>query len=370
MPRRPKLEITSTEKGWRVNVPKSLSADGKRHRYHYDSEKKAKAHIKAIERKYHLDGIKASALDPALESMALRASELLKDFDVTILDVVREYVERHKSSGARMTLAQAWASYTKRLIDAEKSDSTLNDYARDFRALPESFKKTIVGTIDGMMVEKALDECTSKRGSTWNRRLREIRAVINEALRTDAKQVTIEKKAPAIIKHDQAEKLMRYAENNGCALPFALMLFAGIRPDKDTGEITRLSWANIHKDYIKISKEISKTETGRHIPISDNLRQWLDHCKGDDILPVGWAKKYQAARAHIGISEDQDVLRHTFGSMFYRLHDETETIKAMGHTSFKTFEKHYLDQVTRDEALEFFSIMPQTKTANREEVPA
>jgi integrase len=366
MPRRPLLEITlTTDKGFCVNVPKSLSADGKRHRHYYASEKRAKAHLKRLERAYHEMGVKGSVLDPVVESMAQRAAEMLKGFDVNLLDVVREYVERHKSSGARLTLNEAWEAHKARLVADGKSESSVNDYARDLRSLPEWFKKTVVGNIDGVMMMKALDDCTSKRGSSWNRKLRETKEVFTEALRTDAKQVATGGKTPDIIKADTAEKLMSYADANGFALPFALMLFAGIRPDKETGEITRLSWADIHKDYIKISKEISKTETGRHIPISDNLRAWLDRCEGDDIIPEGWAKKYQAARAHAGISDKQDVLRHTFGSMFYRLHDETQTITAMGHTSFKTFEKHYLDQVTREDALAFFAIIPQLKAKTR-----
>jgi integrase len=366
MPRRPLLEITlTTDKGFCVNVPKSLSADGKRHRHFYASEKRAKAHLKRLERAYHEMGVKGSVLDPVVESMAQRATEMLKGFDVTLLDVVREYVERHKTSGARLTLNEAWEAYKARLVADGKSESSVNDYARDLRSLPEWFKKTVVGTIDGSMMEKALDECTSKRGSSWNRKLRETKAVITEAMRTDAKQVRIDSKAPAIIKADTAQKLMEYADAHGCALPFALMLFAGIRPDKDAGEITRLSWENIHDDHIEISKEISKTESDRHIPISDNLRQWLDHCHGDDIIPTGWGRKYAAARAHAGISEEQDVLRHTFGSMFYRLHDETQTIQAMGHTSFKTFEKHYKKAVTRDEALAFFAIAPKSKAKTR-----
>lgn len=370
MPRRPLLEVAETDKGFLVNIPKTLSADGKRHRHYYASEKRALAHLKRLERAYHEHGVKARVLAPAIEDMAHKANEMLKGFDVSLLDVVREYVERHKASGARLTLGEAWEAYKARLITDGKSESSINDYARDYRSLPDWFKKTVVGSIDGVMMEKALDACTGKRGSSWNRKLRETKAVITEAMRTDAKQVTIEKKAPVIIKADIAEKLMRHAESNGCALPFALMLFAGIRPDKETGEITRLSWSNIHKDYIEISKEISKTESDRHIPISENLRQWLDKCKGDDIIPEGWARKYSSARAHAGISEEQDVLRHTYGSMFYRLHDETQAIQAMGHTSFKTFEKHYKRAVTREDALAFFKILPTAKKSNKKEQSA
>jgi hypothetical protein len=42
------------------------------------------------------------------------------------------------------------------------------------------------------------------------------------------------------------------------------------------------------------------------------------------------------------------------------LHDDAETIRAMGHTSFNTFRKFYQRVMTKDAANSFFSISPQS----------
>ena len=355
MPRRPKLEVTETRYGHKVDVPASLSASGKRERYYYDDPKAAKKHATGIIKAYHQRGTQAGTIDPALASAATTAEALLKPFNVSILDVVREYVKRNDNAGARLTLDEAWTAYEALLVINKRADATIGDYKRDRKSLPEWFFKLKVGEASEVMIEKALDESTRNRGKTWNRKLREIRAVVREALRTEIKPAVVKRKDPVIMTAAEAAKLMKLAVAQECALPFALLLFAGIRPD---GELFRISWGNIKSGHIDISGDVSKTEDDRHITIMPNLRKWLDACKGDDIIPENWKRKMQAIRKTVGIV-DQDVPRHTFASCFYRLHTESETIKSLGHTSFKTTERFYKRAVTKEEAMKFFAIAPE-----------
>lgn len=361
MPRRPKIEITETNKGHKVDVPASLSASGKRERYYYADEKAAKKHAAGVRNAYHERGTKAGIIDPALASAAMEAKKLLEPIGVSLLEAVRDYVKRNSNAGARITVDVAWSSYQALLVKKKRSDATISDYKRDRKSIPDWFFALKVGEATEDMLEKALDESTSNRGKAWNRKLREVRAVLREALRTEIKPAEVKRKDPTILSADEAEKLMKIAAKEGCALPYALLLFAGIRPE---GELGRISWGNIHKKHIDISGDESKTEDDRHIPIMPNLRKWLDACKGDDIQPTDWKRKNQAIRKAAGVTE-QDVPRHTFGSMFYRLHTETETIHAMGHTSFKTTERFYKRAVTKEEATKFFAICPVPKTRRR-----
>ncbi len=354
MPRRPQLEVTETPKGYKLEVPATLSATGKRERYYYADPKAAKKHSVAVLKAYHERGTKAGVLDPALASEAMRAEEMLKPFGVSLLAAVRDYVTRNSATGARLTVGEAWTAYEALLVKNGRSDSSIADYKRDRKSLPDWFFALKVGDATAAKIEKALDDCTANRGKAWNRKLREIRAVLREATRTEVKPATVKRKDPVILDQEAVAGVMKMAKAEGCALPFALLFFAGIRPQ---GELSRLSWGDIRENEIAVSSEVSKTDDDRHIPIMPNLRQWLDLCKGGDIQPTNWEKKYQAIRKAFGIS-DQDVARHTFGSAFYRLHTETETIQAMGHTSFKTFERFYKRAVTKDEATKFFSICP------------
>ena len=361
MPRRPALTVIETTRGFKVDVPATLSKTGKRQRFYYADESAAKKHAASVRRAYHERGTKAGAIDPAIASEAMDAVGMLKPFGVSILDAVRDYVRRNKQAGASITMSEAWAAYEAGLVKSQRSDWTIADYKRDRKSIPDWFFALKVIDATGSEQERALDECTGNRGKAWNRKLREIRAVMNEATRTDAKPATVKRKDPEILTAKQAAAVMREAVKEGCALPFALLLFAGIRP---LGERSRISWGCIRENEIAVSGEESKTEDDRHIPIMPNLRAWLDACKGDDIEPVNWQRKYKAVRKACGIT-GQDVARHTFGSAFYRLHTETETIQAMGHTSFKTFEKFYKRAVTKDEATAFFAITPEPVKTSR-----
>lgn len=170
------------------------------------------------------------------------------------------------------------------------SDATLLDYKRDRKSLPDWFFELKVAEASESMLEQALDESTSNRGKAWNRKLREVRAVLRKTLRTEIKPAEVKRKDPTILSAAEAEKVMKLAVGEGCALPFALLLFAGIRPE---GELNRISWGNIREEHINISGDESKTEDDRHIPIMANLRAWLDACKDEDIIPENWKRKSQ-----------------------------------------------------------------------------
>lgn len=356
MPRRPGIQVVFTDKGYKLEVPASLSASGKRERYFYGDEKAAIKHAAAIRKAYHERGTKAGIIPPALAEEALKCQELLAPLGATLLDAVRDYVKRHQHAGARLLVSEAWAEYEDGLIRNGRSDATITDYKRDRRALPDSFLCLRVADATEDRIAQALDACTSKRGKTWNRRLREVRAVLRAAVRIELKPASIRRKDPEILSSQQATAVMKEAVAEGCAVPFALMLFAGIRPE---GEISRISWSNIRENHIEVTGEESKTTDDRHIPISDNLAEWLRGQRDEAILPTNWKRKYQAVRKAAGV-EGQDVLRHTFASMFYRLHGEHETIAAMGHTSFKTTERFYKRAVSIAEAQAFFMIAPSS----------
>ena len=355
MPRRPKLEVIETPRGFKVDVPKSLAASGKRERFFYQDPKQAKKHAAGILKAYHERGTQAGTISPALASAATEAEKRLEPFGVSLLEAVQDYVNRYAHQGAAKTIDEAWTTYEALLLKNGRADATIEDYKRDRRSLPEWFFKLKAGEATSAKIEAALDESTRNRGKSWNRKLREVKAVLNEALRTSVKPTTTKRKDPVILSVEESTKIMALAVADGCALPFALMLFAGVRPK---GEINRISWGSLRGSEILISSEDSKTDDERHIPISANLKEWLKVCEGDDIIPERWAKRYQAIRKAVGIT-DQDVLRHTFGSSFYRLHGDAEAVRAMGHTSFNTLRKFYLRSVTKEAAEEFFAITPE-----------
>ena len=370
MPRRPQFKITRRAAGdYKVEIPASLSESGKRERMIRTTEKEARKVQADLKRQYHQFGTRAGAVNPRLASEAHQAAELLNPFGATILEAAKEYISRRKAAGATVSFAKAWDDYVEHLEAEGRSSSTLEDYNRDRKALPDWIFAMEVAAIEGDHMKKACDGSIKKkplkRGPTWNRRLREIRAVFNHATNTKAKAVSVKRKAPEIISVKQAATLMRLAERKNCALPFSLLLFAGIRPDAKNGEISRLTWDAIGDKFITLSIEDTKTSSTRQIPIMPNLRKWLDAYKGDPIIPKGWMNSYREIRKELGLEKKQDVLRHTFASNFYRLYGFNETAEAMGHSSVKTFESHYKNAVEPEDAQKMFTIAPKGKRVAR-----
>jgi hypothetical protein len=69
----------------------------------------------------------------------MKAELLLAPFGVSILDVVREYVDRNDHAGARLTVGEAWTAYEALLVKKKRSDATLLDCKRDRKSLPDWF---------------------------------------------------------------------------------------------------------------------------------------------------------------------------------------------------------------------------------------
>jgi len=346
-----------------LNVPATLSESGKRERYKRANRRDALKLQRELKKRYHEQGTQAGIIPSRLAAEAQEAAEMLKPYKANLLDAAREYVAARKVEGATKPLSEAWADYQDYLERENKSASSKHDYARTLRALPQWFLERVVASLTKADIEKALDESIKtkpvKRGPTWNRRLRETQAVIAEATRTKAKAAKLARKAPKILTVEEAKTFMMAAEEEGCALPCALMLFAGIRPEAQVGELSRMTWDWVDKEHITVPLGESKTESDRLIPIMPNLRAWLDACKGQPIVPPRWAKKIQKLRALVGIGSTQDVPRHTFGSCFYKLRGEAEVVEAMGHTSIKTTLRFYKKAVTNKQAQAFFSIAPK-----------
>jgi integrase len=131
----------------------------------------------------------------------------------------------------------------------------------------------------------------------------------------------------------------------------ALLLFAGIRPDAEAGEISRLQWEAVGETEIYVSPEVSKVGD-RHVPITPRLRRLLrGHPKSGSVVPAGWRRAWQRIRRVSGISEMQDVCRHTFASNHLAAFGEDATKQAMGHTAgSSTLFRHYRRAITRESA--------------------
>lgn len=170
----------------------------------------------------------------------------------------------------------------------------------------------------------------------------------------------------------QCRHLLMTAKHNDPALVplLAIGMFAGVRMGEMRGQVDKpgLTWDEVYLDRPEAELEIKENvgKTGRRmVPISDNLKVWLE--RGGDLFPItNHRKRLNKIRELAELGEhgqwewDSSILRHTFASMHVAHHKNPDhTRYLMGHEEkSQTFRRHYDGRVSPSEAKDFWTIMP------------
>ena len=162
----------------------------------------------------------------------------------------------------------------------------------------------------------------------------------------------------------QVQELMDFVEDyqGGRLVPyFVLCLFAGIRPCLRDGEASKLKPEHIRLDtgVIHVEPEVAKTGMKRNVTIQSNLAAWLQAYPLDKIPIVPPNMQHLRAAIAKRFNLSHDVMRHTFISMFVAKFRSMGEAALQAGNSETIIRKHYLDLKSKDEAEQFFSILPK-----------
>lgn len=400
MPRKASLEIqekvnASGQTRYWFTVPATLSPTGKRYRPEFERKKLAELERERILGMNRRFGSEAIKIPSEVAADAARAMEIIKGYDVTLAAISLEYVERRKAAENSVSVSELWKEYV------DTKDGISDSYAKDLerysvKVIPKLGKR-LVCEIEPLEIEKAIGSAF-KTPTTFNNCYRALRPAWTLAVkrgycdkhpfeRVDQRKKTA--KNVDILTIDQINKTLDAAQTDfskdesmpvsyrldcsRCLPAVALMIFAGIRPK----EIERLQWSDIHFDHesIRIDGAASKTRSSRIVPMSDNLRAWLELTpnieREGSITPTRWGNKIKAIRWAAGISETQDAMRHSFASYHLAAHADFNALQeAMGHNTPEMVLKHYRALVTKRDAVAFWSIKPESKQPQIREVSA
>ena len=330
-----------------VSIMPSMTASGKRVRKYFTTESAAKKFAAGVKSQYGA-GIRGSMLPAALAIDAVRAAALLEGTGITIFEAATMAVAKFNSSSAELFGDR----YLRTMTAMENAWS--NSYRLSITAiprwLPPEFMQRRCQGIDRVAIEAALRMIQpALKQSSLDMKSTRILAVVNFRPR-HRKASTIQ-----ILSVAQCARLLRGCESAAERRVVALLLFAGIRPDAQNGEIGRLEWSSI-TDQIYIAAQISKTSSDRYIPISARLGRLLrGHPPSGPVCPPNWRRAWQRIRRDAGISEMHDVLRHTFASNYLAAHGEEATKNAMGHTQGSvTLFRHYRRAIMPADGIKFF----------------
>jgi len=326
-----------------------MTASGARRRKYFPTLVKAQKFSASV-RASHAAGVRGSMISASLALQAAEAERVLAGSGVTIVEAARMAVAKLGGNESRETFGER---YARALLANENTWSAIysNQMAALTRWVPASFMDRVCGGIDRAVIESACREMQpTLKQSSLDMKASRILAIIGFRPR-HRKSTDI-----SILSVAQCAKLLRVCERVEERRVVALLLFSGIRPDSENGEIGRLEWSAVKDDYIDISPAVSKTSSDRHIPITPRLRRLIKgHPKDGPVCPSGWRRAWQRIRRDAGIAELSDVCRHTFASNFLEWKGSDSCKAAMGHTAGSTvLFRHYARAIKKDAGEKFF----------------
>lgn len=328
-----------------------------------------------------------------LEMAAIQFAEahkLLKG--ESLLEAVRYYMKRHEALQAKKTVPQV----VKELIEAKETDHVSDVYLKDLKSrlgrfaekFTESISEITAGEVETFLRElRGKDargkETISLSGKSRNNYRRAIGTLLNFAvsrgylvkgdLEVDDLAVAREENGEIeIFRPDEMTNLLAAADD--AVIPFlAIGAFAGLRH----AELQRLDWSEVRLDdgFIEIKASKAKTASRRLVPISDNLKQWLDPHKKVGGLICDYAnmskqllwlakdvdKKLKEQDATAGFVWKHNALRHSFIS--YRvaqIQNVAQVALEAGNSSRVVFA-NYRELVRPADAVKWFAIGPKVE---------
>ena len=347
MARIPEFNAVETPRGWMVSIPAAMTATGKRRRKYF-AGKTAAEKFAANLRKQHGAGVRGAMIPLTLANQAAEAARILDGSGVSLVEAARLAVARIATTASKETFRDR---YARAMLWGEQH--WRDRYRTDMERIPRwapSLMPLACGVIDREKIDAALQEGCSLARSTLDMRAARVLAVLGFRER-HRKTAEIH-----ILDAQQQAAVLDACEGPDERRAVALLLYAGIRPDAESGEIARLDWQNVGEAEIYVPQNASKTGADRLIPIRPVLRRELKgHPLDGPVIPANWKRRWARIRKAAGIGHMQDGLRHTFASHHLVAYGEEATKAALGHAAGSaTLFRHYRRAVTAAAGRAFF----------------
>jgi hypothetical protein len=338
-----------------------MTATGKRRRRFF-GDKTAAEKFGARMRGAHAAGERGGLMPAELALQAATAARILAPCGVSLIEAARIVAGMENAKGRTETMQKRW----ERVMSA--GETVWSDrYAHDMGKIPVYVGRGLMRMRCGEVTEEMVCEAIRKNGKRGAATVEMMRGRVMAMMNWKEEKLA-KRRADEITVLDArgCARVLRACESREDVRVVALLLFAGIRPDAEAGEISRMQWEAVGAEDVYVDPRTSKVGD-RHVPMTPRLRRLLDgHPPEGRVVPSGWRKRWQAIRKRAGISEMQDVLRHTFGSNFLAAFGEEAAKQAMGHTrGSDTLFRHYRRAVRKEEALQFFGIRKEEAAAGK-----
>jgi integrase len=315
----PRFKIVKTAKGWRLNIPASLSPNGKRSRRFFTSRDEAQGEAGKLRTQFLQHGTGTRILPPAQADSAVRAFAMLGENAApeTLLDAVREYINRHKTRLASVPFEDAFKQFT----DAQPRSASYSQSLRQFRARLSALHGRMLCDITARDIEQAMGDFPP---TVFNYGLRILGGLFNYGRKRDLcvsnpiEKLDRKKLPPKEIEiYTPAQAAALLGASEASLIPWlCACMFAGLR----ASEARKMIWGDFDfsENFIRVRAAVSKTHRPRAIPMEDNLRQWLLPYRREDsalIAPQGLnvlRSQLRAAHQASGVQQIKHGPRHSY----------------------------------------------------------
>jgi integrase len=374
---RPKFQVHKDGPArYRVEVPKSLSADRKRRRHFFPTAEQAKSFLRAFQAQLRDLGSSVRILKPVDSIDANEAIQLLKRHAVEhglrrpkLRDLAEEWIDRWQEQHRSVSLAKLFEEY----LETRSEDSQKHQQGR--------LQRLHARKVSTLTKEEIEDAFWKLPPASFNAHLRRVRSVLAFGVKHGylsrdpallVQQIKRPRQSVKILPVETVELMFRTAQASVAeVLPFlCVSLFTGARPE----EISKLlgNDFNLEDKVPRIRPEISKTNRHRIINLSENLIAWLatfPRREGRRVM-AGWTRATLGAARHrlwqlmrekqadLPRHAPHNALRHCCVSHYLCLHGSIDQLLLQsGHSRAVMFE-HYLNIVAKSDAEKYWNLRP------------
>ena len=352
-------------------------------RHYFKTKQQAESEANARRIEAENFGLNAMALTQAQRFEALAALDLIRPFNVTLTEVVREFIDRRKGTQATFAeVAEQYLESRRGLGRSQRHLSTVkNVMARAGKALGDRRMSDISGTdLQAWIGSIEVGPVSRNHLRTLLHGVFEFakrRKIISDNPAKDVERHRVSVNKVGILTPDEMTTLLTGAkENPDVMVSLAIGGFAGLRPE----EIKRLKWSaiDLERGLIDCGSEITKTAQHRYVKIEPVLAAWLktDARLAESLSAGNWIqgenfrRRYDAVRKAAGFAVrgeegkpwPHDALRHSFGS-YHPAHfkNAANTALEMGHEGTKMLFQNYRSRVADSVAATWWALFPKSE---------
>jgi integrase len=368
--KKPKLAVLPYKHHPKYKWVLDLRAFGKGRKF-YKTKSDAEAEQTRQKALLEIHSRQAIGLSPREMSEIIVARKKLAEYDKTIADAVKHYVDHLvRVRRCKVTVAQLGVE----VIEAKRRDGMSAAYISDLKLRLDRFSRDfgsrLIADITVEEIDNWLRDLTGSPKSRANYRANigvlfsyatKRRMLDSNPVLHTAKPKLIDA-PPEIFRVDELCALLDASQSiEPAVVPMlAIGAFAGLRD----AEVKRLHWNEILFDrgLIEVKAEKAKSARRRLVPIQPNLAAWLEPYRKMHgvVVPQNPRRKIENIRKAAGLTSwPTNGLRHSYAS--YRLaatHDAPRVSSELGHTSPQMLYGTYRELVSPEEADRYWKIEP------------